>query len=89
MEQVTQIGVTMQRMEGQEAQDYMNSLLMEVAGADTMEDAHRTLLGRPRVNEHREETANMHLRLSNPYADTQCRQPNATDTTARANTCEH
>lgn len=28
-----------------------------------MEEAHRTLLGRPRVNEHREETANMHLRL--------------------------
>lgn len=63
MEQITQNGMTMQRMEGQEAQDYMNSLLMEVAGTDTMEDAHRTLLGRPRVNEHREETTNMHLRL--------------------------
>ena len=40
MEQITQNGMTMQRMEGQEAQDYMNSLLMEVAGAGTMEDAH-------------------------------------------------
>ena len=57
MEQITQNGMAMQRMEGQEAQDYVNSLLMEVAGA------HRTLLGRPRVNEHREETTNMHLRL--------------------------
>ncbi len=36
MEQITQNGMTMQRMEGQEAQDYMNSLLMEVAGTDTM-----------------------------------------------------
>lgn len=63
MEQITQNGVTMQRMEGQEAQDYMNALLMEVTETDTMEEAHRTLMGRPRVNEHREETTTMHLRL--------------------------
>ena len=54
MEQFPQTGFTMQRMEGQEAQDYMNSLLMEVAGADTMEDAHRTLLGRPRLTSSRD-----------------------------------
>lgn len=45
MEIITQNGVTVQRMEGQEAQDCMDSLLMEVTGTTTMEEARRCLLG--------------------------------------------
>lgn len=44
LETITQNGVTVQRMEGQEAQDYMGSLLMEVTATTTMEEARRCLL---------------------------------------------
>lgn len=63
MEIIEQDGIRVERREGTEAQDYMNSLLMQVAGAAGMEDAHRILVGRPRISRDEKADTTVHFKV--------------------------
>lgn len=46
-----------------DAQDYMNNLLMDVAGANTLEQANMILVGRPRLGSKNENTETIQFKV--------------------------
>lgn len=54
---------------GEQAQREMDALLMKAAGTSTVNDAERVLLGRPRVEEHRETTVKIQVRVPQSWQE--------------------
>ena len=57
-----QIKVT--RLSGQDAQDFMNQVLMDVAGASTLEEANTILVGRPRLGQKKDAVEYLHCKVT-------------------------
>ena len=59
-----------ERLSGRRAQDCMNQVLMDVAGADTLEEANTVLVGRPRLGETKNASEVIHCKVTPGWKQT-------------------
>lgn len=67
---ITSTEPKVERLSGREAQDFMNQVLMDVAGADTLEEANTILVGRPRLGETKGASETIHCKVTPAWKKT-------------------